>query len=119
MHLSSEDLEAHFNYVSEILKPGGQYIFATLNPDYELMKAGRTLADGERYDFMHGKTGEYGTFYHYYKTREHYESTIRQYFEIEEVVSCTPATNRFKESHARYYDKDVPIALVYSLKASK
>ena len=116
MHLSPENLDAHFKYVSEMLKPGGKYIFATLNPAYELLKAGRVLADGEAYEYAHGKSGEYGTFYHYYKSREFYEKTIEQYFEIEEVTPCLPITDAYKDSHARYYDQAVPMALVYTLR---
>jgi SAM-dependent methyltransferase len=115
MHLSVEDLEAHFSYVADILKPGGSYIFATLNPVYELLKAGRPLAEGERYDFLLGKTGEYGTFYHFYKPKELYDLTIQKYFAIEECIPCIPKTQRFRESHERYYNAEVPMAFVYSL----
>jgi SAM-dependent methyltransferase len=116
MHLSSEDLDSHLKYVSEMLKPGGYYIFATLNPDYELQKANRNLMEGELYDFMHGKDGEYGVFYHYYKSREHYENSFKQNFEIEETVYCLPITPKYKESHARYYSDSTPMALVYVLR---
>lgn len=119
MHLSSEDFESHFSYVADMLKPGGSYIFAALNPAYELAKADRPLADGEKYDFLHGKGGEYGTFYHYYKTQEHYEAVMNKYFDIQEHVACVPETDRFKQSHARYYDPNLPMAFVYNLKVKK
>jgi len=116
MHLTPEDLEAHLSYVADILKPGGSYIFATLNPAYELMKAGKDLTEGERYDFLLGRTGEYGTFYHFYKPKKLYDQTIEKFFDIEERVPCLPKTDRFKESHERYYDANVPMAFVYNLK---
>lgn len=119
MHLTPEDLEAHLSYVADILKSGGSYIFATLNPAYELMKAGKPLGVGERYDFLLGKTGEYGTFYHFYKPKELYDKTIQKFFDIEECVPCLPKTDRFRESHERYYDTDVPMAFVYNLKVRK
>ncbi|MDD3531429.1 MAG: class I SAM-dependent methyltransferase [Candidatus Pacebacteria bacterium] len=119
MHLSLEDLKVHMQYVADALKPGGSYVFATLNPEYELLKAGRPLAEGERYEFSHGAHGEYGTFYHYYKSREFYESTIQKRFTIEETVSCVPKTDRFQNSHERYYDSNIPMAYVYSLKVKK
>lgn len=119
MHLSQEDLVAHFAYVARMLKADGSYVFATLNPEYELQKAGRPLTNGERYDFIHGKTGEYGTFYHYYKTQECYEEAINTYFDIEERVACLPKTDRYSESHVRYYDPNVPMAHVYTLHVRK
>lgn len=119
MHLSPEDFAAHFAYVADILKPGGFYVFAALNPIYEIRKAGRQLKEGERYEFLLGKSGEYGTFYHFYKSKEFYNQTIQEFFEIEECVPCLPQTDRYKDSHVRYYDPSVPMAYVYTLKVKK
>jgi hypothetical protein len=119
MHLSAEDMEAHFAYTADILRSGGSYIFAALNPAYELSKAGKPLSEGERYDFLLGKSGEYGTFYHFYKSQEFYEQTILKYFDIEERVACIPTTDRFRESYERYYDPELPMAFVYNLKVKK
>lgn len=116
MHLSLEDFSAHMAYVARLVKPQSYYIFTTLNPKYELKKAGRDLVNGERYDFMHGKDGEYGTFFHYYKTQEFQISIIEQYFEIEQMEKCVPVSDRYRESHARYYDRE-PIAHTYVLRA--
>lgn len=116
MHLSPEDFDAHFSYVANMLKAGGSYIYAALNPVYEIEKAGRLLVDGERYDFLHGREGEYGTFYHYYKSQELYDTVMNKYFDIQEQVACVPETDRFKESHARYYNPNLPMAYVYNLK---
>lgn len=115
MHLSAEDLESHFLNVSDILKKDGQYIFATLNPEYELSKAGRKLENGEKYEFSHGKSGEYGTFYHYYKELSFYEEIIKRNFTIISKTLCSPIADSFKDSHQRYYNADVPMALVYAL----
>ena len=116
MHLSAEELDAHFAYVAKILKPGGAYIFATLNPEYELRKIAELSAqcgesavevqNGDRYDFMHGKTGEYGTFYHYYKTPEYWKETVEKYFKVVSKEACRPITDKFKQSHARYYGEE-------------
>ncbi len=127
MHLSAEELDAHFAYVASILKPGGAYIFATLNPAYELKKiaelrgrggdaahadgvdgegaaAPSKVKNGDHYDFMHGKAGEYGTFYHYYKTPEFWQETIEKYFTIVSKQACRPISDTFRESHGRYYE---------------
>ena len=79
MHLPLEDFVAHVEYVAGALKSGGYYIFSTLNPKYELVKSGQNLQNGDRYDFKHGKDGEYGTFYHYYKTSEFINETLEKY----------------------------------------
>jgi SAM-dependent methyltransferase len=115
MHLSLEDFEAHFNYVSKILKPGSYYIFTTLNPEYELKKAGKSMTNGEKYDFSHGKNGEYGTFFHYYKTQDFQNSIFNKFFTIELVQNCIPITDKFKDSHVRYYE-NIPMAITYVLK---
>jgi SAM-dependent methyltransferase len=116
MHLSPEDFDAHLQYVARMLKPNGAYIFATLTPPYELQKAGSHTKPGDRYDFQHGKSGEYGIFYHYYKPQELYDEVISKYFIQEKRITCTPITDAYKNTHARYYDADVPMAYVYVLK---
>ena len=115
MHLSPEDFAAHLEYVSKILKSGSYYIFTALNPAYELKKAGRQMENGEKYDFAHGKEGEYGIFYHFYKTPEFIKETIKKYFEIEKIEDCVPISDKYKESHARYYG-EVSMAQTYILK---
>lgn len=115
MHLSAEDFVAHMGYVAKILKSQSYYIFTTLNPTYELKKGGHEMANGERYDFVHGKEGEYGIFYHFYKTPEFIKETIEKYFVIEKVESCVPISDKFKETHARYYDSE-PMAHTYVLR---
>lgn len=116
MHLSLEDTDAHFKYVADILKPNAPYIFSTLNPDYELQKGGGSLVNGEKYDFLHGKEGEYGTFYHFYKTSEFYKETMEKYFTVEKQIACVPITDKFKETHARYYNTQIPMAYVFVLR---
>lgn len=115
MHLSMESFLSHIKYVSEILKPGGYYIFTTLNPNYELRKVNRDLVNGEKYDFLHGKEGEYGTFYHYYKTSNYIKEIIEKYFDIENFDYCIPITDKFKKTHSRYYENE-PMACTYVLK---
>lgn len=115
MHLSTEDFEAHVAYVSRILKPQSYYIFTTLNPAYELVKVGREMVNGERYEFMHGKEGEYGVFYHYYKTKGFLKEIIEKYFEIEKIEDCRPVSDMYKETHVRYYESE-PMAHTYVLK---
>ena len=115
MHLSVDEYKGHIEHVKSILKKNGYYIFATLNPDYEYLKVGRKLENGEKYDFIHGKNGEYGIFYHYHKTKEQYESLL-QGLAIEKKISCIPITDVFSSTHERYYNSDVPMAFVYVLK---
>jgi SAM-dependent methyltransferase len=119
MHLPNEDFEAHLSYVSNILKDGGRYIFATLNPDYELKKAGKEMKNGEAYEFTHGRDGEYGSFYHYYRTKEYFDEKLQEYFSVQKKIDCVPVTDKYYETHTRYYDKDVPMAFVYVLEANK
>jgi hypothetical protein len=114
MHLNLEDFSAHMTYVSKILKKNSLYIFTTLNPQYELKKAAKNLANGELYEFSHGKEGEYGTFYHYYKTPQFFKEIIEKDFTIEHVEECLPITNEFKDTHARYYQTE-PMAHTYIL----
>lgn len=115
MHLYLEGYERHMNQVHSILKRGGYYIFSVLNPAYESAKASTTLKNGERYEFAHGKNGEYGIFYHYFKTLERYESTMSK-FDVVKIIPCTPITEQFKSTHERYYDPTTPMAFVYVLK---
>jgi hypothetical protein len=115
MHLSAEDFSFHMEYVSRILKSQSYYIFTILNPKYELIKAMKDMANGEKYEFLHGKTGEYGTFYHYYKTTEYLREIIEKYFDIEKIEPCIPISDEFKETHTRYYESE-PMALTYVLK---
>lgn len=119
MHLSNEDLEFHFQYVARILKSNGKYIFATLNPAYEASKSEKQLTNGERYDFQHGKEGEHGIFYHYYRDENFFENILQKNFIIEEKINCFPVSEKFRETHARYYNKDIPMARVYVLKVTK
>lgn len=115
MHLSVKDYEKHIEHVSSILNKDGYYIFTILNPEYEILKTGRKLKNGERYEFPHGKTGEYGTFYQYYKTTKQYESILINY-KIEKKIVCMPITDIFRSSHERYYNPEIPMAFVYVLK---
>ena len=119
MHLSVEDLDFHLSEVYRILDTHGSYIFAVLNPDYELQKynsdTGKSLRDNQRYKFQHGAVGENGVFYHYYKTKDHYESLFKKNFKITKITPCTPISNEFKKSHPRYYWKKNPMAYVYEL----
>jgi SAM-dependent methyltransferase len=119
MHLSNADLDSHLAYVARMLKSGGKYIFATLNPDYELSKFGKPMENGQAYSFAHGKEGEYGTFHHYYRTIDYFNSRLSQYFSISESIDCLPVTDRFKDSHARYYNAELPMAKVYVLEVKK
>ncbi len=116
MHLSPEDFNAHIKYVSKILKPDSYYIFTTLNPKYELQKANKPLVEGELYEFSHGEHGEYGIFYHYYKSQEYLKSVVEESFEILKIEPCIPISDKYRESHSRYYGNE-PIAYTYVLKA--
>ena len=115
MHLPPESLERHISEVAKMLKKGGKYVLALLNPEYEQVKYGDTLNEGERYSYPHGKEGEYGTFYHYYKSILFCEEVFKKNFIIESREVCLPQTGQFKESHSRYYNHAVPIAFVYIL----
>ncbi len=120
MHLSVPEFDAHMAYVARILKPGGKYVFTTLNPAYELKKvaghdSASNLKNGDRYEFIHGKAGEHGVFYHYYKTPEFIKETIEKHFLIESIEPCLPISDRFKGTHARYYDIE-PMAHTYALR---
>jgi SAM-dependent methyltransferase len=115
MHLSLEDFSSHLENVSRTLKPNGCYVFTTLNPAYELNKIGRELVNGEQYEFLHGKEGEYGVFYHYYKSPEYLKETMQKYFNIAKIEPCIPISDKYKETHARYYESE-PMAFTYVLK---
>jgi SAM-dependent methyltransferase len=115
MHLSNEDLENHLKQVCSSLKKEGKYIFAMLNPEYELKKAEHLSVNGERYSFAHGKNGEYGTFYHYYRTERFFDAILDNYFSISNKIDCIPVLDTFKNSHSRYYEPSVPMAKVYVL----
>lgn len=115
MHLSVENYQSHMGNAYSLLKKGGYYIFATLNPDYECRKVQRNLENGERYEFVHGNRGEYGAFYHFYKTIEQYEISMER-FTLIKKMSCLPVSDEFKKTHARYYDPETPMAFVYVLR---
>lgn len=120
MHLSIKDLDYHLNEVRRILAKGGVYVFAVLNPAYEIRKHNETssdiLSENERYPFLHGSDGENGIFFHYYKSLLQYESLFKKYFTVKSKMPCKPITNIFNKSHKRYYWKDCPMAFVYELK---
>lgn len=121
MHLSVKDLSFHFDEISRILKNNGNYVFAILNPDYEFKKyfennGNKKLRNNQRYSFMHGKKGENGNFYHYFKTLEQYEDIFKKNFKIIDKKACFPITDEFKNTHSRYYWKDCPMSFVYELK---
>jgi predicted SAM-dependent methyltransferase len=115
MHLSLEDFSSHMAYVSRILKPQSYYMFTMLNPEYELIKAGRDLQNGERYEFRHGREGEYGTFYHYFKTSVFINDTVEKYFKVEKIEACIPISDKYRKTHERYYSAE-PMAHTYILK---
>ena len=119
MHLSNEDFEAHLHYVSNILKNGGKYIFATLSPEYEIKKTGRDMKNGEGYEYSHGRDGEYGSFYHYYRSEKYFEETLKEHFSILKKIDCFPITENYHKTHKRYYDKNIPMARVYVLENNK
>lgn len=116
MHLSLEDFNRHLDQVSEVLKPEGKYILATLNPDYEIVKTGQPMENGEAYGFSHGKNGEYGVFAQYYKELTYMESVFSEKFLIERKIPCKPIVDDYRISHGRYYDPDVPMAFTYVLR---
>jgi len=119
MHLSLEDLDYHFQQVRRVLKEKGKYIFAILNPEYELSKfteSGKFLLNGKLYNFPHGSKGEHGTFYHYFKTLDYYMNLFKKFdFKILKKIECKPLNNKFKKTHPRYYQKRIPMGLVFVL----
>jgi len=119
MHLPNKDFEAHLKYVAGMLKPKGKYVFSVLNPAYEVKKTSKEFSNGEEYEFSHGLDGEYGSFYHYYKTQEYFDELINKHFVLLEKDDCFPVTDRYSETHTRYYDKDIPMARVYVLEVKK
>ena len=121
MHLSVKDLDFHFDEVARILKTDGKYILTILNHDYELKKyrentGNENLKNGQRYSFVHGKAGENGSFYHYFKTIAQYEKIIQKNFQIVDKQKCVPINNNFIKTHARYYWQNCPMAFVYELR---
>jgi SAM-dependent methyltransferase len=119
IHLSNDDLNHHFDAVRKALSPNGRYILATLNPEYEKLKANQPIKNGERYEYVHGKNGEHGTFYHYYRDKDTFETITEKYFNITEKTDCMPISNDYKETHSRYYDPNIPMAQVYVLEPKK
>jgi SAM-dependent methyltransferase len=125
MHLEEKDFDYHISEAARILKNGGKYILAFLNPEYEQKKYldlyphKTPLKVNEKYSFAHGSHGEYGIFFHYWKDIGAYEKIFRKYFKISSKIECFPITENFKEQYPRYYQKDLPIAFVYILVKKK
>lgn len=119
VHLNYEDLNYHFSEAYRILKPWGTYILATLNPDYEQKKykslTQKELIDGDRYNHYHGNNGEWWTWIQYFKKRSKLEEVMKKYFVLTDSVFCFPINSDGEVSYARYYDKDCPMAIVYTL----
>lgn len=120
MHLSIEDLSYHCSEAARVLKDKGRYVFAILNPDYELKKysegnGGKVLKNGESYVFANGSGTDEGSFRHYFKTLEQYEKSFENEFRIIDKKRCFPISDAFKDSYSRYYEKECPMALVYEL----
>ncbi|WP_231876167.1 class I SAM-dependent methyltransferase [Azotobacter vinelandii] len=121
MHLEKSDLEYHVSEISRILKSDGKSIIAFLNPSYEQKKHldlsphNKPLQTNEKYSFVHGSHGEHGVFAHYWKDIDTYEKIFDKHLKIINRVECFPITDRFREKYHRYYQKDLPMALVYVL----
>lgn len=119
MHLSVKDLDYHLEEVGRILHKEGSYLITVLNSDYEQQKyntvTGKNLNNNQRYEFQHGAVGENGVFYHYFKTKEQYETLFKKHFKIKNITPCIPITDEFKKDYPRYYWKNNPMAFVYEL----
>ncbi len=121
MHLEEKDLDHHISEVRRVLKDGGKYICAFLNPDYEQKKHRdlhpnkAPLNVNEKYSFAHGSRGEYGIFFHFWKDIYTYEKIFKKYLRISAKIECLPTTDAFKERYPRYYQKNLPLAFVYVL----
>lgn len=117
MHQTIEEFDEHIKQVAEIVQTSGLYIFATLNPEYEKNKEQKNFQDGESYAFHHGRAGELGVFSHYFKSDVLYKKILEQYFVIETQAPCFPVTEKFSQSHPRYYNPLIPMAYVYVVRA--
>lgn len=118
MHLSIPELKDHLADVANTLKPGGEYIFSTLNPNYEVRRNSKwgdvPLRNGKRYEFVRGSMKN-TLFMHYFKTPNTLEKLFNKNFTIATKLACFPTTTKFRHSHERYYWKNCPIAYVYKL----
>lgn len=117
IHLSEKEIKIHLDEVHRVLKKGGAYIFSILNPEYEKKKHKElTLNENMKYKFKHGLNGEEGLFTQYFKNIKNYEELFSERFVINKKKICKPISNKFKQSHERYYWENTPMAFVYKLK---
>lgn len=108
MHLNKEAFKNHLKEVYRILKPGGKYLMVCLNPDYEQKKVGKALKNDESYLFPTAN----GFVEQHFKTADFIEKASSK-FVLLQKLACFPITNIHRESHARYYDQDCPMAYLY------
>lgn len=119
VHLNYEDFDYHLSEAHRILTKWGNYIVATLNPDYEQEKyktlTKNTLVDGDRYNHYHWRNGELWTWVQYYKTKETLEKYMAKYFIIASYELCMPTNDNGIDSHPLYYNKNCPMGIIYTL----
>lgn len=112
MHLDIPSYRHHMKEAERVLKTGGYYVFVCLNPAYEEKKAGCTFVEGERYFFNHA--GHEIT--QYFKSEALIESVAQESFTLIRKTTCYPITNAYRDTHARYYDQECPMAFIYVFK---
>lgn len=117
MQLPRSDVRSHLRHTAQLVGPNGCYVFSVLNPEYEQLKHVSPLKEEEQYMFAHGKTGELGSFTHYYRSREALRAYVEAHFHIKKILPCRPLNDRFRDTHTRYYDPLTPMALVYITRA--
>jgi ubiquinone/menaquinone biosynthesis C-methylase UbiE len=121
MHLPTPALKHHLKQVSKMLKPGGAYIISIVNPKYEAYKfkthnKTAELTEHRPFAYPHGHQAQYGFFTQYHRSLHTYEALFKKVFKSVRRRTCLPTTNKFKKTHPRYYQKNVPMSYVYILK---
>ncbi len=129
MYPSKEELEFHLNEVHRLLKENGQYVFALLNPQYEIMKWRKHYPnhphpeDHDPIDFPHhgtnGDSKEFMLPHHYRRLVTHMKMMQAVGLEPTSLQKAMPITDAFKEKYPRYYDERCPMAIVGTAKKER
>lgn len=121
MHLSPLELEQHFNEISRVLRNGCSYIFTVTDPNYEQEKCGqdKPLEVGQPYKYVHGDTESTHLLDQYYHGLNGYlEAIDKSKLNFERVIPVTAQFEGYEETHARYYDKSLPMGALFEVRKS-
>ena len=121
MHLSPTELDKHFVEISRVLRSGCSYIFTVTDPNSEQAKCGqdKPLEIDKPYKYVHGDTNSSHLLDQYHHGIIGYLRAIDNApLNFERVLPVTAQFEGYEETHARYYDKSLPMGALFEVRKS-